>query len=98
MISDQGGEMTQRSDRRPEDLDVAERGLAEGTLEPAQYDPDSGPGPRLMTASTLAGDDVVNAAGENLGRIEEIMLDVPRGRIAYAVMSFGGFLGMGSKL
>jgi sporulation protein YlmC with PRC-barrel domain len=58
----------------------------------------SGPGPRLMTASTLEGDRVVNRQGEDLGEIDEIMLDVPRGRVAYAVMSSGGFLGMGDKL
>jgi sporulation protein YlmC with PRC-barrel domain len=58
----------------------------------------SGPGPQLMTASTLTGDKVVNRAGETLGDIDEIMLDVPRGRIAYAVMASGGFLGMGEKL
>jgi sporulation protein YlmC with PRC-barrel domain len=57
-----------------------------------------GPGPRLMTADTLTGNNVVNRAGEKLGEIDEIMLDVPRGRVAYAVMSSGGFLGMGSKL
>lgn len=57
-----------------------------------------GPGPRLMTASTLEGDDVVNRQGEKLGTIDEIMIDVPSGRVAYAVMSSGGFLGMGDKL
>jgi sporulation protein YlmC with PRC-barrel domain len=62
------------------------------------YENTSGPGPRLMTASTLEGDRVVNRQGEDLGEIDEIMLDVPRGRIAYAVMSSGGFLGMGDKL
>ena len=36
--------------------------------------------------------------GFSLGKIEEIMLDVPGGRIAYAVMSSGGFLGLGEKL
>ena len=58
----------------------------------------SGPGPQVMAADTLQGDDVVNNQGENLGEIEDIMLDVPTGRIAYAVMSFGGVLGMGEKL
>lgn len=58
----------------------------------------SGPGPQLMTASTLTDNKVVNRAGETLGEIDEIMLDVPRGRIAYAVMSSGGVLGMGEKL
>lgn len=58
----------------------------------------SGPGPRLLTANTLEGDDVVNRQGEKLGQISEIMLDVPRGRVAYAVMSSGGFMGIGDKL
>jgi uncharacterized protein YrrD len=51
-----------------------------------------------MAADTLDGDSVVNAQGEDLGKIEDIMLDVERGRIAYAVLSYGGFLGMGDKL
>ncbi|RZI84492.1 MAG: PRC-barrel domain containing protein [Rubrivivax sp.] len=58
----------------------------------------SGPGPRLMTADTLTGDKVINLQDETLGKISDIMLDVPRGRIAYAVMSSGGFLGMGEKM
>lgn len=58
----------------------------------------SGPGPRLMGANTLTGNEVANRQDEDLGDIKEIMLDVPSGRIAYAVLSFGGFLGMGDKL
>lgn len=58
---------------------------------------DLGPGPRIMAASTLEGDEVVNSAGEKLGSIEDIMLDVSTGRIAYAVLSAGGFLGVGDK-
>ena len=54
--------------------------------------------PRVMSASTLAGDAVTNAAGEDLGRIEELMIDLQNGCVAYAVLSFGGFLGMGDKL
>jgi sporulation protein YlmC with PRC-barrel domain len=57
-----------------------------------------GPGPRLMTANTLEGDNVVNRQGETLGEIKEIMIDVPRGRVAYAVMASDGFLGVGEKL
>ncbi len=53
---------------------------------------------RVMSASSLTGDRVRNSAGEDLGKVEEIMVDVPTGRIAYAVLSFGGFLGMGNKL
>lgn len=52
----------------------------------------------VLSAGTLKGDDVRNASGEDLGKIEEIMIDVSSGRVAYAVLSFGGFLGMGDKL
>lgn len=58
----------------------------------------AGPGPALMGADTLIGDSVVNADEENLGDIKEIMLDMQTGQVAYAVLAFGGFLGMGSKL
>lgn len=54
--------------------------------------------PKLLSASTLTGDKVVNRAGENLGKIDDIMIDVREGRIGYAVLSFGGVLGMGDKL
>ena len=37
-------------------------------------------------------------AGEHLGRIEDLMIDLENGRVAYAVLSFGGFLGLGNKL
>lgn len=52
---------------------------------------------RALSASTMIGNDVRNAAGEDLGSIEEIMIDVHSGRVAYAVLSFGGFLGLGDK-
>ncbi len=52
----------------------------------------------VMSASTLIGDKVVNTNNEDLGKIEEIMLHIDSGKIAYAVLSFGGFLGMGDKL
>lgn len=52
----------------------------------------------LMGADTLIGTDVHNEQAENLGEIKEIMLDMRSGRIEYAVLSFGGFLGMGEKL
>jgi sporulation protein YlmC with PRC-barrel domain len=53
---------------------------------------------RVLSASTLAGDQVQNSAGEDLGKVDEIMIDIPSGKVAYAVLSFGGFLGMGNKL
>lgn len=57
-----------------------------------------GPGPRLMGADTLIGNDVYNNDDEDLGDIKEIMLDTNSGEVAYAVLSFGGILGMGEKL
>ena len=53
---------------------------------------------RVLSASTLEGDKVRNAAGEDLGKIDELMIDIPSGKVAYAVLSFGGVFGMGSKL
>jgi sporulation protein YlmC with PRC-barrel domain len=54
--------------------------------------------PDVMSATTLIGDRVRNLAGEDLGKLEEIMIDMEGGRVAYAVLSFGGVLGMGNKL
>jgi hypothetical protein len=51
-----------------------------------------------MSASSLMNDRVVNPQGEDLGKIEEFMIDLDSGCIAYAVLSFGGFLGFGDKL
>jgi len=52
----------------------------------------------LNRASQLIGRPVRNPAGEDLGTLEDLMLDGERGCVAYAVLSFGGFLGMGTKL
>jgi len=54
--------------------------------------------PTVLSASTINGTSVVNSAGEDLGKIEELMIDLNTGQIAYAVLSFGGFLGLGDKL
>ncbi len=59
---------------------------------------EGGPGPRVLSASTIIGDSVRNSDNEDLGNIEDVMVDMNSGRIAYAVLSFGGFLGMGDKL
>ena len=54
--------------------------------------------PLFLTANTVKGDKVINMAGEHLGKIEDLMIDLKYGRIVYAVLSFGGFLGIGNKL
>lgn len=53
---------------------------------------------KVMAATTLVGNSVRNPEGEDLGRIEDFVIDLEEGVIAYAVLSFGGFLGMGDKL
>ena len=63
----------------------------------AHLDDHSGPGPEVMAASSFEGETVMNPQGDTLGEIEDIMLDVRSGRIAYAVLAAGGFLGLGEK-
>jgi sporulation protein YlmC with PRC-barrel domain len=53
---------------------------------------------RVLSASTLASDDVYNPQGEKLGSIKELMMDIGSGKVCYAVLSFGGFLSLGEKL
>lgn len=52
----------------------------------------------ILSSSTLVGDSVCNPQGEDLGKIEDLMLNVEQGEVSYAVLSFGGFMGMGDKL
>ncbi len=51
----------------------------------------------LIAAGKVKGTAVYDASGDRIGSIDEIMLDKTEGRVAYAVMSFGGFLGIGEK-
>jgi sporulation protein YlmC with PRC-barrel domain len=51
----------------------------------------------VLSISSIKGNRVVNPQGEDLGNIEELMIEMGAGRIAYAVLSFGGFLGLGDK-
>jgi len=46
---------------------------------------------------TIIGSSVVNQQNEDLGKIEDVVIDAGAGRIVYAVLSFGGFLGLGDK-
>jgi hypothetical protein len=50
-----------------------------------------------ILATTVKGTDVYNADGEHLGHIDDIVLDKASGQAEYAIMSFGGFLGIGEK-
>ncbi len=55
-------------------------------------------GNSVLSAATITGDDVCNLQEEKLGKIEDLMLDVTEGKIRYAVLASGGFLGMGDRL
>jgi sporulation protein YlmC with PRC-barrel domain len=54
------------------------------------------PSGRLTTASTMRGLTVFNTALEELGRIEDVIIEEPAGRIAFAILRQGGFLGIGA--
>ena len=51
----------------------------------------------LIAAEKVTGTNVYNPAGEKLGSVEDIMIDKISGKAIYAVMSFGGFLGIGDR-
>ena len=58
----------------------------------------SGPGQFPVPAGDLAGAKVLSRSDETLGSISEIILDLARGRIAYALLACGGFMGVGERL
>lgn len=55
-------------------------------------------GVQVLSASSLMNEPVINPQGESLGKVEDYMLDLDKGCVSYAVLSFGGILGMGDKL
>ena len=52
---------------------------------------------RLIASDKVAGTEVFDRAGERLGTVYNFMVDKVTGRVAYAVLSFGGFLGLGER-
>lgn len=65
---------------------------------PAGPSTKKGPGPELMGAKTLIGNDVYNKQGDDIGDIKDIMLDMRDGRVSYAVLEFTAFFSTGAKL
>lgn len=51
----------------------------------------------ILSSSSITGTNVTNQKGDNLGEIKDLMIDTEAGTINYAVLSFGGFLGLGDK-
>lgn len=52
----------------------------------------------VLSADSITGDEVCNLKNEKLGKVQNIMLDLTEGKIRYAVLSSGGFLGLGDRL
>lgn len=52
---------------------------------------------RITSASTLKGTNVQNLKKENIGEIQDLMINLETGNVEYAVLSFGGFMGIGDK-
>ena len=50
----------------------------------------------LIAADKVAGTNIYNSNGDNLGEVEDVMIDKISGKVAYAVVTFGGFLGIGA--
>ncbi len=78
--------------------DLLQTPAHEGETSHAGPDPRHGPGPHLMGSVSLVGNGVCNTAGMSLGEIKDIMIDMRSGRVSYAVLSFGAFMGIGGKL
>jgi hypothetical protein len=53
--------------------------------------------PVFLSANKMKGEKVTNMNGDELGKIEDVMIDQDKGKIAYVVIKFGGFLGIGDK-
>lgn len=51
----------------------------------------------MLSASSINGTNVKNHQDQSLGDIKDLMIDTSNGKIEYAVLSFGGFLGIGDK-
>ncbi|MDR3533817.1 MAG: PRC-barrel domain-containing protein [Rhodopila sp.] len=61
----------------------------------ASPDDTTNPSAHLIAARQIQGTSVFSPALEKLGSVEDVMIDRASGRIAYAVLRFGGFLGIG---
>ena len=53
------------------------------------------PNHQLISSEDVEGTEVYDQSGKNIGEVDHLMLDKTSGRAAYAVISFGGFMGLG---
>jgi hypothetical protein len=70
---------------------------AYGTSSPTSDDVPTDETSRLIASNKVEGTSVYNPQGEHLGEVYNFMVDKYSGKVAYAVMSFGGFLGIGES-
>lgn len=70
---------------------------AKGVSLQEKKDNDGGIDPKFIAATTVIGDKVKGKDGKELGKIEEIMMDLTTGSLTYLVLSTGGILGIGDK-
>jgi PRC-barrel domain len=74
---------------------VERRGILKGDRPMATTTTNKRETTNLIGSDKVEGTDVYSAGGESVGSIERIMIDKISGKVAYAVMSFGGFMGIG---
>jgi sporulation protein YlmC with PRC-barrel domain len=63
-----------------------------------QEGPDANRPVQRLTATSIIGDKVENTDGDDLGSINNLMINIHTGRIEYVVLEYGSFLGLGGKL
>lgn len=68
-----------------------------GTSTAQNVDVDSNETHTLIAGDKVEGTDVRRSNGDRIGSIDRLMIDKRSGKVAYAVMSFGGFLGLGES-
>lgn len=78
---------TERAVRKPGSLE----------LDPTGEDIALDETPRLIAAGKVEGTAVYDRTGRHLGAIQGVMIDKVSGQVAYAVLAFGGFLGLGER-
>lgn len=78
--------------------EFTEEHLSEESTNPTPHSEDIVQYPRFLSATTVMGNQVINLGRDELGTITDIIFDVPLSQISYAIISYGGFLGIGEKL